>query len=72
MTTGEPSSPPKTIRRPASGACGCSRNSCWHMRGCKGSGVVRVMRAPDPAKTFRPSVVLCRECAAPTQRNRVA
>jgi hypothetical protein len=63
---------PKALRRPASGPCACSRNSCWHQRGCRGSGVVRIVRAPDPSKAFRPSVVLCRECAAPTQRNRVA
>ena len=60
------------VRRPASGPCACARNSCWHARGCRGNGVVRIIRAPDPTKTFRPSVVLCRECAAPTQRNRVA
>jgi hypothetical protein len=70
--TSEVSNPRKPIRRPASGPCGCARTSCWHQRGCRSNGVVRILRAPNPAKTFRPSVVLCRECAAPTQRNRVA
>ena len=62
----------KASRSPASGACGCARHSCWHQRQCRSSGVVRILRAPDPKKESRSSVVLCRECAAPTQRNRVA
>jgi hypothetical protein len=66
------STPVKMVRRPASGPCACSRSTCWHARGCRGNGSVRIIRTPDPTKTFRPSVVLCRECAAPTQRNRVA
>lgn len=57
----------------ASGPCGCARRSCWHSRGCKSNAVVRIFRAPDPEKSaIRPTVLLCRECAAPTQRNRVA
>lgn len=59
-------------RRPASGPCGCARRTCWHRNHCRSSGVVRILRAPQANKDFRPSVILCRECAAPTRRNRVA
>jgi hypothetical protein len=59
-------------RTPASGACGCARRLCWHQRQCRSSGVVRILRAPDPKKETRSSVVLCRECAAPTQRQRAS
>ncbi len=59
-------------RQPASGPCGCSRRSCWHHAHCRSSGVVRVYREPQPNREFPPSVILCRECAAPTQRTRVA
>lgn len=68
----EESPEPEATRRPASGPCGCARRSCWHRNQCRSSGVVRILRAPQPKKEFRSSVVLCRECAAPTQRNRVA
>jgi hypothetical protein len=62
----------KATRTPASGPCGCSRHQCWHQRQCRSSGVVRILRAPDPVSERRSSVVLCRECAAPTQRQRVS
>jgi hypothetical protein len=64
--------PVKAVRTPASGACKCARNSCWHQKTCRSNGVVRILRAPVPGKEDRSSVVLCRECAAPTRRNRVA
>jgi hypothetical protein len=62
----------KAIRTPASGPCGCKRHQCWHQRQCRSNGVVRILRAPDPVSEQRSSVVLCRECAAPTQRLRVS
>jgi hypothetical protein len=61
----------RATRTPASGPCGCSRHHCWHQRQCRSSGVVRILRAPDPVSELRSSVVLCRECAAPSQRQRV-
>jgi hypothetical protein len=64
--------PVKATRTPASGACGCARRSCWHQRQCRSSGVIRILRAPEPKKEIRSSVVLCRECAAPTQRSRAS
>jgi hypothetical protein len=64
--------PVKASRSPATGACKCIRRLCWHQRECRSTGVVRVLRAPDQEGKNRTSVVLCRECAAPTQRNRVA
>jgi hypothetical protein len=64
--------PVKATRTNASGPCGCARRSCWHQRQCKSSGVVRILRAPEPKKEVRSSVVLCRECAAPTQRQRAS
>jgi hypothetical protein len=62
----------KATRTAASGPCGCKRRSCWHQRDCRSHGVVRILRAPDPISELRSSVVLCRECAAPTQRQRVS
>jgi hypothetical protein len=59
-------------RSAASGPCKCARHSCWHSRECRSNGVVRILRAPVPERETRSSVVLCRECAAPTRRNRVA
>ena len=59
-------------RTPASGACKCARRACWHQKTCRSNGVIRILRAPDPGSETRSSVVLCRECAAPTRRNRVA
>jgi len=64
--------PVKATRTPASGACGCARRLCWHQRQCRSKGVVRILRAPEPKKETRSSVVLCRECAAPTQRQRAS
>jgi hypothetical protein len=66
------SNPVKATRTPASGACKCARHACWHQKTCRSNGVVRILRAPDPGSDSRTSVVLCRECAAPTRRNRVA
>jgi hypothetical protein len=69
----EPTAKPvKATRTPASGACGCARRSCWHQRQCRSSGVVRILRAPEPKKETRSSVVLCRECAAPSRRQRAS
>lgn len=62
----------KAVRTPATGACGCHRHSCWHQRVCRSSGVVKILRAPHPETGDRSSVILCRECAAPTPRKRVA
>jgi hypothetical protein len=59
-------------RTPASGACKCARQTCWHQRQCRSNGVVRILRAAKANEEVRKSVVLCRECAAPTQRHRVA
>ena len=59
-------------RTPASGACRCARHSCWHARDCKSSGVVRIQRAPKIDGGPPSTVVLCRECAAPTRRTSVA
>jgi hypothetical protein len=66
--------PPTAIatRTPASGACKCSRTTCWHQRQCRSNGVVRILRVAKLNEDVGKSVVLCRECAAPTQRNRVA
>lgn len=61
-----------TVRTPANGPCACARRTCWHVRHCPGHGVVRVLRAANSNGQTPLSVVLCRECAAPTQRNRVA
>jgi hypothetical protein len=74
MFAPEPSTlePVKATRTSASGACGCARRSCWHQRQCRSNGVVRILRAPDPKKETRSSVVLCRECAAPTRRQRAS
>jgi hypothetical protein len=63
--------PITATRTAASGPCGCARRSCWHQRQCRSNGIVRILRAPDPISELRSSVVLCRECAAPTQRQRV-
>lgn len=71
-TASRGSEPVNVSRMPASGACKCARRSCWHSRECRSSGVVRIVRAPVPEREARSSVVLCRECAAPTRRNRVA
>jgi hypothetical protein len=62
----------RATRSPANGPCRCVRRTCWHTRDCRGNGIVRVLRVADPVGTPRTSVILCRECAAPTQRNRVA
>ncbi len=59
-------------RQPASGPCRCSRRTCWHHGACRASGVVRVYRAGNAPGEPPPAVVLCRECAAPSQRTRVA
>jgi hypothetical protein len=59
-------------RTPASGPCKCARNSCWHQRQCKSNGIVKILRAAKAEGEKRTSVVLCRECAAPTRRQRVA
>jgi hypothetical protein len=59
-------------RTPASGACKCARQSCWHQRQCRSNGAVRILRAAKSNEEVRKSVVLCRECAAPSQRHRVA
>ena len=61
-----------TGRSPASGPCTCTRRACWHSRDCRGSGVVRILRAPAFEGAPRAAVVLCRECATPSRRNRVA
>lgn len=65
-------SPVRASRTPASGVCGCVRRSCWHQRQCRSSGTVRVLRIAEADNDDRSSVVLCRECAAPTQRKRVS
>ena len=67
-----PASPAKAIRSAASGPCRCARRTCWHARECHSSGVVRIHRAPKVEGGLTSSVVLCRECAAPTRRQRVA
>lgn len=59
-------------RTPATGACKCARRTCWHQRQCRSNGAVRIIRAGEANEGDRKSVVLCRECAAPTQRYRVA
>lgn len=59
-------------RTPASGPCKCSRNTCWHQHQCKSNGSIRILRAAKSDEETRKSVVLCRECAAPTRRSRVA
>ena len=64
--------PAKATRTPASGPCACARRTCWHVRQCRGTGVVRVLRAVNSNGSTSSSVVLCRECAASTQRNHVA
>ncbi|MFI5035378.1 MAG: hypothetical protein ACHQFZ_04150 [Acidimicrobiales bacterium] len=69
---GHETTPVTPIRRPASGPCKCTRRTCWHQHDCRASGVVRILRAVDPKKKTPSSVVLCRECAIPTRRNRVA
>jgi hypothetical protein len=66
------SEPVRATRTPATGSCGCVRRSCWHQRQCRSSGVVRILRVPEPDTDIRTSVVLCRECAAPTRRQRVS
>ena len=78
MTTSSPIMPvsgpvrlPAT-RSPASGACGCARRMCWHSRQCRSNGVIRILRAPKPDSDVRTGVILCHECAAPTQRARIA
>jgi hypothetical protein len=62
----------KPKRSSATGPCRCARHTCWHQRDCKNRGIVRINRDLKPNATFAPSVVLCRECAAPTQRTYVA
>lgn len=59
-------------RQPASGPCRCSRRTCWHHGACRASGAVRVYRTANATGEPPPPVVLCRECAAPSQRTRVA
>lgn len=54
-----------------SGVCGCARHTCWHQRECRSSAYVRIERVPTP-RTAASWVVLCRECAAPTRRQRTA
>ena len=61
-----------STRRPASGPCKCARNTCWHQHQCKSNGIVKILRAAKTEDEERTSVVLCRECAAPTRRQRVA
>ncbi len=67
-----PTSAVTSLRTPASGACRCSRRTCWHQGSCRASAVVRVLRAVGSPEAEPSSVTLCRECAAPTRRNRVA
>jgi len=62
----------RPVRSAASGPCRCTRRSCWHSRQCNSNGVVRISRVVASSGKTVSSVVLCRECAAPTQRNRVA
>jgi len=62
----------RSVRAAASGPCRCNRKSCWHSRQCNSNGVVRISRVAATGGGVISSVVLCRECAAPTQRNRVA
>lgn len=62
----------KPKRSAATGPCGCARHTCWHHRNCRNGGVVRITRDVKANATFAPSVILCRECAAPTQRTYVA
>ena len=64
--------PVKAIRMPVTGYCRCSRHTCWHVRDCRSTAYVRVERAPKQEGAPSTSVVLCRECAAPTRRTRVA
>jgi hypothetical protein len=61
----------RPARLPASGPCKCSRHTCWHQQHCKSNGAVKVLRMAD-VEEDRKYVVLCRECAAPTRRVRVA
>lgn len=67
----EPSTTVAT-RTAASGPCKCARNTCWHQHTCKSNGYIRILRAAKFEGETRTSVVLCRECAAPTGRKRVA
>lgn len=67
-----PVPPTKAVRTPAAGPCRCSRRTCWHAHDCRASGIVRILRAPKVEGGPSASVVLCRECAAPTRRQRVA
>lgn len=62
----------RPVRAAASGPCRCSRHSCWHMRECRSRGSVRIIREPAVGGVSNGSIVLCRECAAPTQRKRIA
>ena len=61
----------RPTRLPAAGPCKCSRHTCWHQQHCKSSGSVKILRKADTEEE-RQYVVLCRECAAPTRRARVA
>lgn len=54
-----------------SGICRCSRHTCWHQRSCHSAAYVRVERVATP-RSEASWVVLCRECAAPTRRQRTA
>jgi hypothetical protein len=67
-----PVAPRRPVRTAASGPCRCSRRTCWHARDCRSGGVVRILRASPTTEKTNCSVVLCRECAAPTQRMRMA
>lgn len=62
----------RPVRSAASGPCRCSRRSCWHMRQCHSRGIVRIFRVNPSGGESNFSIVLCRECAAPTQRKRMA
>jgi hypothetical protein len=65
-------SPVRAIRMPITGYCRCARHTCWHARECRSTAYVRIERAPKEEGAPSSSVVLCRECAAPTRRQSVA
>jgi hypothetical protein len=62
----------RPLRLAASGKCRCRRRFCWHMRECRSSGNVRILRSNIAGEDSNSWVVLCRECAAPTHRKRSA
>ncbi|HEY1825095.1 MAG TPA: hypothetical protein VGG21_03945 [Acidimicrobiales bacterium] len=64
-------SPVRSVRLPGAGPCKCSRKTCWHQQGCRSTGAVKILRMAD-IEEERKYVTLCRECAAPSRRQRVA